>query len=162
MQCLSYWSTDIVTSNKAINSKFEMRKMGRTIDFVKMYCNWAEKCLADDGKWEELAFFKLGIDLGVRQKELLSIRWDQIDFPYVKDVKILKASSAPRYYLPKEISIFTMLTLNELRTDRELVFTKDAIKMIASIRESIGDNLFHGHTLRKFSAILRSFNFDEE
>lgn len=135
--------------------------MDRTVDFVKMYCNWAKKCLANDSKWEELAFFKLGLDLGVRQKELISIRWDQIDFPYVKGIKILKESPTQRYYLPKEISIVTKMTLNELSTDRELIFTKDATKMIDSIRESIGDNLFHGHMLRKFSIILKAFSLSE-
>lgn len=44
--------------------------MNRTLDFVKMYCSWVEKCLADDDKLEELAFFKLGLDLCVRQKRI--------------------------------------------------------------------------------------------
>lgn len=136
--------------------------MNRTVDFVKMYCNWVESCLLDDNKLEELAFFKLGLDLCVRQKELIAIKWEQVDFPYVENIKILKATFAGKFYPPREISLNTMEVLNELSTDREFIFTKDISKMIDSIRESIGDDLFSGHMLRKFGATLRTFNFDEE
>ena len=48
-----------------------MKKTNRTYEFSKMYYDWVCKCLTEDEKFEELLFFKLGVDLMVRQKELI-------------------------------------------------------------------------------------------
>lgn len=80
----------------------------------------------------------------------------------MEDIKILKATFAGKCYPPREISLNTMEILNELSTEREFIFTKDISKMINSIRDSIGDDLFSGHMLRKFGITLRAFNFNEE
>lgn len=135
--------------------------MDRVAKFANMYCRWIEDCLTEDEKWEELAFFELGIDLGVRQKELLSIKWSQVEFPYVNDIAILKATFAGQYYSPKEISRSTIKILNKLPTDRALVFSKDVSQMTESIRESIGDSQFSGHMMRKFGAILKTSCLDD-
>ena len=42
-----------------------MNKLDRTYEFAKMYYDWVCKCLVKDEKYEELAFFKLGVDLMV-------------------------------------------------------------------------------------------------
>ncbi|GLB26541.1 hypothetical protein LXJ15735_27820 [Lacrimispora xylanolytica] len=136
--------------------------MDRVRDFVNMYCRWVEDRLTEDEKWEELAFFELGIDLGVRQGELLSIKWNQIDYPYIKNIRILKPNSADDYYPPKEISYSTMKILNMLQNNNEFVFTKDIVKMIESIRKSIGDNQFSGHMMRKFKIALKRVNLEED
>ena len=67
-----------------------MKKTNRVYEFSKMYYDWVCKCLKEDEKFEELAFFKLGVDLMVRQKELTSIKFSQIEFPYVKDIQVMK------------------------------------------------------------------------
>ena len=45
-----------------------MNKTNRTYEFSKMYYDWVCKRLTEDEKFEELLFFKLGVDLMVRQK----------------------------------------------------------------------------------------------
>ena len=65
--------------------------MDRSFEYAKMQYEWIIKCLVEDEKWEELAFFELGVDLGIRIGELKNIKWEQIDFPLVKDVKVSKA-----------------------------------------------------------------------
>ena len=67
-----------------------MNKLDRTYEFAKMYYDWVCKCLVEDEKYEELAFFKLSVDLMVRQKELVNIKYSQIAFPYIKDIQIMK------------------------------------------------------------------------
>ena len=73
-----------------------MKKTNRTYEFSKMYYDWVCKCLTEDEKFEELAFFKLGVDLVVRQKELIDIKFSQIDFPYVKDIEVKKIKKIPK------------------------------------------------------------------
>lgn len=136
--------------------------MDRVRDFVNMYCRWVEDRLTEDEKWEELAFFELGIDLGVRQGELLSVKWSQIDYPYVKNIRILKPNTVEDCYPPKEISYSTMKILNMLQNNNEFVFTKDIVKMIESIRKSIGDNQFSGHMMRKFKIALKHVDSEED
>lgn len=64
--------------------------MNRLFEYTKMQYEWITKCLTEDKKWEELAFFELGVDLGVRISELRNIKWEQIDFPLIKDIKVSK------------------------------------------------------------------------
>lgn len=137
-----------------------MIKTDRTYEFAKMYYNWACDCLTKDEKFEELAFFKLGVDLAVRQKELIEIKFSQIDFPYVNDIEVKKMSPNivhPSYYPPREISRDTYDLLNTLWDDGNLgkIFNKSSQDYIASIIESIGDGTFNGHMFRKLGTILR-------
>lgn len=135
-------------------------KASKVYEFSKMYYNWACECLAKDEKNEELAFFKLGVDLSVRQKELIEIKYSQIDFPYVNNIevkKITKNITVPSYYPPREISKDTHDLLNVIGDDGDLgrIFKKSSQEYIESIRESIGDGHFNGHYMRKLGSTLR-------
>ena len=67
-----------------------MNKLDRTYEFAKMYYDWVYKCLVEDEKYEELAFFKLGIDLMVRQKELIrQKRYEEIEKKKIQNKKHL-------------------------------------------------------------------------
>ena len=59
-------------------------------EFAQEYYDKVCKSLEIREMWEELAWFKLGVELCIRQNELPSIRYSQIDFPMVKNIKILK------------------------------------------------------------------------
>lgn len=72
-----------------------MKEINREYEFACMYYDWVCECLEEDEKYEELAFFKLGVDLMVRQKELTSIKFSQIEFPYVKDIQVTKVVKIP-------------------------------------------------------------------
>lgn len=142
-------------------------KANRVYEFSKMYYNWVCECLAKDEKFEELAFFKLGVDLAVRQKELIEIKYSQIDFPYVNDIEVKKITenmTAPSYYPSREISRDTYDLLNVVGNDEDLgrIFKKSSQEYIDSIRESIGDGHFNGHYMRKLGATLRVLENNKE
>lgn len=132
----------------------------RVYDFSKMYYNWVCDCLAKDKKYEELAFFKLGVELVVRQKELIEIKFSQIDFPYINNIEVKKISknlNVPSYYPAREISRDTYDLLNMFyRDDLGKIFNKSSQEYIESIRESIGDGHFNGHYMRKLGATLQA------
>lgn len=133
----------------------------RVYDFSKMYYNWVCDCLAKDKKYEELAFFKLGVELAVRQKELIEIKYSQIDFPYVNDIEVKKITenmTVPSYYPSREISRDTYDLINTIGDDGDLgrIFKKSSQEYIESIRESIGDGHFNGHYMRKLGATLQA------
>ena len=136
-----------------------MNKLDRTYEFAKMYYEWVCKCLVVDEKYEELAFFKLGIDLMIRQKELINIKYSQIYFPYVKDIQIMKIypnMSTPMYYKPKEISRDTYDLLNKLWSkDKDKIFDKPVQTYVKSIKESIGDTNFDGCYMRNLGIKLK-------
>ena len=132
-----------------------------------MYYDWVCECLEEDGKYEELAFFKLGVDLMVRQKELTSIKFSQIEFPYVKDIQVMKVVkipaepteegdreykyrfAEPSFYEPRLISRDTYDSVNRLWSKgKEKIFEKSALEYSQSIKESIGDSRFNGHMMR--------------
>lgn len=76
-----------------------MKATSREYEFASMYYDWVCECLEEDEKYEELAFFKLGVDLMVRQMELMNIKFYQIEFPYVKNIQIMKIKKVPIMYI---------------------------------------------------------------
>ena len=136
-----------------------MKKTNRTYEFSKMYYDWVCKCLTEDEKFEELLFFKLGVDLMVRQKELMSIKYSQVEFPYVKNIQVLKINPdmpQPTYYQPREISRGTYDLLNVVcDKDKDKIFDKPAQKYVESIVKSIGDGNFNALYLRKLGMIIK-------
>ena len=143
-----------------------MKKTNRTYEFSKMYYDWVCKCLTEDEKFEELLFFKLGVDLMVRQKELMSIKYSQIEFPYVKNIQVLKINpnmSQPTYYQPREISRDTYDLLNVVcDKDKDKIFDKPTQKYVRSIIKSIGDGNFNALYLRKLGMILKCNELKEK
>lgn len=150
--------------NNPMNTTFCMEKtiVTRRYQFAKMYYDWVIDCLTEDKKWEELAFFRLGVDLMVRQHELTTIEWSQIDYPYVKNIEISKRVKnelqiqREKYYEPKEISIQTYTALNRIWNNEctSKIFNKDPIRYIGSIYESIGAE-FRGTYLRSLGVLLK-------
>lgn len=136
-----------------------MKKTNRTYEFSKMYYDWVCKCLTEDEKLEELLFFKLGVDLMVRQKELMSIKYSQVKFPYVKDIQVLKINPdmpQPTHYQPREISRDTYDLLNVVcDKDKDKIFDKPAQRYVESIIKSIGDGNFNAIYLRKLGMMLK-------
>ena len=136
-----------------------MNKTNRTYEFSKMYYDWVCKCLTEDEKFEELLFFKLGVDLMVRQKELMSIKYSQVEFPYVKNIQVLKINPdmpQPTYYQPREISRDTYDLLNKIWSkDRDKIFDKPIQTYVKSIKESIGDTNFNGCYMRNLGIKLK-------
>lgn len=142
-------------------------KANRVYEFSKMYYNWVCECLTKDEKFEELAFFKLGVDLAVRQKELVDIKYSQIDFPYINDIEVKKITenmTVPSYYPPREISRDTYDLLNTIWNDGDLgrIFNKSSQEYIESIRESIGDGNFNGHYMRGLGTTLQILENNKE
>lgn len=132
----------------------------RSYEFAHMYYDWIIQCLEKDEKWTELAFFRLGVDLGVRQHELASITWEQIEYPYVNNIQMTKKiktyqsdSTTPRYYEPKEISRQTYDTLNMIyrKGCNGKIFVENPLRYIVSISESAGVE-FRGHYMRSIKA----------
>lgn len=144
-----------------------MKESSREYEFASMYYDWVCECLEEDKKYEELAFFKLGVDLMVRQKELTSIKFSQIEFPYVKDIQVMKIVKVPveptedddreykyrfaepSFYKPRPISKDTYDLVNKLWVEgKEKIFEKSAMEYSQSIKESIGDSRFNAHMMR--------------
>ena len=152
-----------------------MKEISREYKFASMYYDWVCECLEEDEKYEELAFFKLGVDLMVRQKELTSIKFSQIEFPYVKDIQVMKIVKVPvepteeddrehryrfaepSFYEPRAISRATYDLVNRLWSEgKEKIFEKSAMEYLQSIKESIGDNRFNGHMMRGFGLCFKT------
>lgn len=134
--------------------------MNRQYQFAQMYYDWIIDCLTEDEKFEELAFFRLGVDLCVRLHELKDIKWEQIEYPYVNNIKgckIKKDSVEHGYYEPREISMQTYNSLNVIENKQVdgFVFQNNSYHYIGSISESIGTN-FNGHEMRNIGAILKT------
>lgn len=141
-----------------------MKATSREYEFASMYYDWVCECLEEDEKYEELAFFKLGVDLMVRQMELMNIKFSQIEFPYVKNIQIMKIKKVPiegedgeyryrmaepSYYKPRPISKDTYELVNKLRSEgKDKIFEKSAMEYSQSIKESIGDSRFNAHMMR--------------
>ena len=152
-----------------------MKEISREYKFACMYYDWVCECLEEDKKYEELAFFKLGVDLMVRQKELTSIKFSQIEFPYVKDIQVTKVVkipveptedddreykyrlAEPSFYEPRLISRDTYDSVNRLWSEgKEKIFEKSALEYSQSIKESIGDIRFNGHMMRGFGLCFKT------
>lgn len=130
--------------------------MNRKYKFAKSYYNWVIDSLTEDEKWEELAFFRLGVELMLRQRELLKIEWSQIEYPYVKNIeKSTKTEYKKKNYITKEISIKTYEALNKIWCSgcAGNIFKKAPYKYARSISESIGIE-FHSLYLRKLGIML--------
>jgi hypothetical protein len=111
-------------------------------------------CLENDGLYEELAFVRLGVDLALRGKDLLSIKWSQVNFPFVSDICISKLS---RVCSPMKISQDTMDALNNLQHGKsELIFNKPSVQYIKNIQKSIGDSEFKLYFLRHIGLVLNN------
>lgn len=137
--------------------------MNRQYEFAKLYYDWIVKCLTKDEQWEVLAYFVLGCELCVRQKELMSIEWNQIEFPYVNNIRIskVKPTGAVEFYPPKEISKNTMDLLNKTWNRRSIkLFNKEQYYYIYRIRESCGDSTFNGHVMRTLGIQFKSNNIN--
>lgn len=144
-----------------------MIKTNRAYEFAKMYYNWVCECLTKDEKFEELVFFKLGVDLAVRQKELIDIKFSQVEFTCVKDIEVKKMSpniTHPAYYPPRDITRATYNLLKKLQndSDSDKIFNKSSQDYIASIIESIGDGTFNGHMLRRLGTTLHFMKNNKE
>lgn len=138
--------------------------MKRCFEYAKMQYEWIVNCLTEDKKWEELAFFELGVDLGVRLSELGSIKWEQVKFPYVKNIKISKQKSPEieEYYNPLCISMNTFESCNRIYDNNieDFIFQYNPHYYIGSISESIGTS-FNGHEMRKIKIAFRERSLDE-
>lgn len=138
--------------------------MDRSFEYEKMQYEWITKCLIEDEKWEELAFFELGVDLGIRIHELQSIRWEQIDFPLIKDIKVSKTKykDEERYYEPLEISLNTFEAINRIYDKRadDYIFQYNPYHYIGSISESIGTT-FNGHSMRNMGIVFKAHSMQE-
>lgn len=152
-----------------------LKEISREYEFASMYYDWVCECLEEDEKYEELTFFKLGVDLMVRQKELTSIKFSQIDFPYVKDIRVTKVVkipveptedddreykyrfAEPSFYESRLISRDTYDSVNRLWSEgKEKIFEKSAMEYSQSIKESIGDSRFNGHMMRGFGLCFKT------
>lgn len=126
--------------------------MDRNYEYNWNYYQWTIKCLEEDEKYEELAFFMLGVDLMVRQSELIALTFDQFEFPYVKDIKIMKIpkdSLSDKKYDPKLISLSAANAVNKIFVvGKKKLFDKSPIYYIDSIRKSNGDKTFNGHLMK--------------
>lgn len=133
--------------------------MDRSFEYAKMQYKWITKCLEEDEKWEELAFFELGVDLGIRIAELKNIKWEQIDFPYIRDIRISKKKDTDKEecYKPLEISLNTFEAINRIYDKRvdDYIFQYNTYHYIGSISESIG-TAFNGHTMRNMSIVFQA------
>lgn len=133
--------------------------MDRSYEYAKMQYEWITKCLIEDEKWEELAFFVLGVDLGIRISELKNIKWDQIEFPFVKNIEIIKANNinGKEHYEPLEISLNTFETINRIydKSVDRYVFQYNPYHYIGSISESIGIT-FNGYSMRNMSIVFKA------
>ena len=132
--------------------------MNREYEYSWKYFNWTIKCLIEDEKYEELAFFRLGIDLLIRQSELINLTFEQFDFPYVKDIRIMKPinGALPKTtYQPKTITINTYDAVNKISKDgKARLFDKPAQYYVDSIRKSNGDMYFNGHMMRSLGLLM--------
>lgn len=126
--------------------------MDRSYEYNQNYYDWTIKCLEEDEKYEELAFFMLGVDLMIRQSELMNLTFDQFDFPFVNDIKIMKMpkdSLSDKKYDPKIISLNTVNAVNKIFVvGKTRLFDKSPIYYIDSIRQSNGDKNFNGHLMK--------------
>ena len=126
--------------------------MDRSYEYNQNYYDWTIKCLEEDEKYEELAFFMLGVDLMIRQSELMNLTFDQFDFPFVNDIKIMKIpkdSLSDKKYDPKIISLSTANAVNKIFVvGKTRLFDKSPLYYIDSIRKSNGDMNFNGHLMK--------------
>lgn len=130
--------------------------MDRSYEYNKNYYDWTVKCLKEDEKYEELAFFILGVDLMIRQSELMNLTFDQFEFPFVKDIKIMKASLSDQKYEARIINVETYEVVKALQdTGKEKLFDKPSGYYIDSIRKSNGAGCFNGHIMRGIGLSMR-------
>lgn len=117
--------------------------MDRSYTYNKNYYDWTVKCLKEDDKYEELAFFMLGVDLMIRQSELMNLTFDQFEFPFVKDIKIMKATLSDKKYEARIIGAETYEVVKALQdADKVKIFDKPSGYYIDSIQKSNGDRYF--------------------
>ncbi len=135
-----------------------MSNIDRKSQFIKMYYKWIIDCLTEDENYEVLAFFQLGCDICVRQKELLSIEWSQINFPYIHNIEN-STNKYPYFYSPLNVSNSTIDTINKLWTENTdtntRIFKHNLQWYINAIRESSGDIDFNGHMMRRIGIVLK-------
>lgn len=129
-------------------------------EFAQEYYDKVCKSLEIREMWEELAWFKLGVELCVRQNELLSIRYSQIDFPMVKNIKILKKRSPDdeaHYYDDKRISTGTHQTILKIRpyySPNDAIFNHPAQYYSNCIKSIVGGLPFNNCFMRTIGTIF--------
>lgn len=136
-------------------------KSNRQCEFAKMYYKWVCDCLTKDEMWEELALFKLGVNTAVRQMELLTITYSQIEFPIIKKIPILKRyknQTTQYYHNDIIISDDTFDTINRIWNNQldpnEKIFKHNMNYYVKRIAESIGDSRFNGMVMRSIGVCL--------
>ncbi len=130
--------------------------MDRSYEYNKNYYDWTVKCLKEDDKYEELAFFMLGVDLMIRQSELMALTFDQLEFPFVKNIKIMKATLNDKKYEARIINVETYEVVRGLQdTGKTKIFDKPSSYYIDSIQKSNGDRYFNGHIMRGIGLSMR-------
>ena len=111
--------------------------MDRNYEYNWNYYHWTINCLKEDKKYEELAFFMLGVDLMLRQQEVIKLDFDQF-IPHTCDK-----------YKPVDINVSTLDAVKRLYAMGKVkLFDKSPIYYTNSIRESNGDMYFNGHMMR--------------
>jgi integrase len=137
----------------------------RALEYCEEYYDRLNRCLIKDNLFEELLFVRLGVELGLRTKEITLLTWDQIEFDkgIISKIKVSKNNPVypdkDFYYDDKQVSEFTLFILKELykRTNETNdIFNSNYLKYIDNIRTSIGDRNFNGHMLRYLSAVFRA------
>ncbi len=137
--------------------------MDRNYEYNRNYYQWTIKCLEEDEKYEELAFFMLGVDLMIRQSELMALTFDQFEFPFVKDIKMMKQTLISKKYNPKTINISTFETVNKLYANgKTKLFDKSPSYYIESIKKSNGDMYFNGHMMRGIGLAVHPWEAGEQ
>ena len=79
-------------------------KTNRAPKDLRAYYDRTCKCLLEDNKIEELIFFKMGVELAVRQNELAAITFKQVDLDNLV-ITGIESFKERKIYPPKNISI---------------------------------------------------------
>ena len=135
-----------------------MIRTDREYEFAKMYFDWVCRCLEEDELYEELAYFRLGTELSIRQLELSNIKFSQVEYPYILNIKISKKNQLNTTYDPMKISKETYDAINKIDNgDRDKIFVNPPLHYINKIRMSIGDIEFNGVRIRKIGTSIPTF-----
>ena len=112
-------------------------------------------CLQRDNKLDVLAFFRLGCDLGVRQKDLVNITWKDIDCPWINHFVKSEVDDSKSYLISGVFSSDTAQTIVD-GCDKKInvLFPNKTFYYVNQIIESCGDIKFSGHDMRRMSLVL--------